>query len=97
MTLMPNVNGKNINRLIAVKNEFKDIFDLVKQIPNNSLDVESGIRILLNLAPIGGAIEKLIFGNKDKKEIEQIKGILWLLGVGYKKLEHRNILILLFV
>ncbi len=70
-----------------IKNEAKPIFDLIKKIPSQSLDVEQGIRILLNLAPVGGAIEKLIFANKDKKEIEQIKFMLSLLGLAYKEID----------
>ena len=91
MTLLTKSKEKDTDMLTTIKEEYKDIFTLVKKVPQQSLDVEQGIRILLNLAPVGGAIEKLIFGNKDKKEIEQIKEILWFLGIAYQKVNHEKL------
>ncbi len=49
-----------------------ELFKLIKEIPKNLNDSENKLRILINMLPAGGAIDKLLFDNKDKKEIQQI-------------------------
>lgn len=57
----------------------KGTIDLVKD-SITGLDVEQGLRLFLNIIPyVGGAIDQLVYGNKDKKELEKIKSFIKIL------------------
>lgn len=50
-----------------------DIKDLVtKELPKNLKDTEAKGRGILSSLPLGGLIDKLLFHNKDKKEVKQL-------------------------
>lgn len=57
----------------------------LKDIPQG-WDIETIFRGFLSLAPCGGLIEKLLFANKDKKEIKKIIAFLYILGSQLQKI-----------
>ncbi len=89
--------AKIIKKIYPIKKETPD--RIIKQVSNyvgelglfEPRDWEQGFRLILNLAPAGGVIEKVLFGNKDKKEIEKIKFFLILLGQGYQKVDEEKL------
>lgn len=69
----------------------EDLFDSMEEYPEN-VDAEGGIRLLLTFVPtIGGALDRILFGNKDKKEIEKIKFLLFHLGLAFKKVDDSKL------
>ena len=74
-------NNKNLHKLFL---EFIEV--------PAGWDIETISRSLINLIPgIGGAVETLLFANKDKKEIQKIISFLFILGKQFKKLEKNNL------
>ena len=45
----------------------------------------------MNFFPYGGLIEKLIFANKDKQEVKQIKKFLYLVSIQLDKIEDKKL------
>ncbi len=54
----------------------KQAVGLFKELLINLRDTETKIRALLALTSIGGMIDKLLFANRDKQEVKQIKDFL---------------------
>ncbi len=62
-----------------LKSYSKETTSLVKD-ALYSIDAEQGTRIFLNMLPwIGGALGQLVYGNKDKRELEKIKSFISML------------------
>lgn len=76
---------------ISKKMSVSEIFLLFMDLPKNLSSTENKLRALLSLAPWGGFIDKLLFYNRDKVEVEKIKDFLIDLSNEVSKLAKNKI------
>ncbi|MCR4335804.1 MAG: hypothetical protein NUV57_04685 [archaeon] len=77
------------NDLVPIN--FQNLAKEVQEIPSG-WDAETGFRIVLQIIPyVGGALEKILFANKDKKEKKQLAYFIYLLAVQLEKIDKNKL------
>ena len=85
------ISTNRILKGISTNNELvSKIIESIKDLPKN-ITAENFIRVILLATPTGNLIDLLIFQNKDKKEIEQIKKLLNNLSLRYNDLNNEKL------